>query len=67
MKNDYGEEMLRCPNCKSDRVAVTSEQMFMANTGEYYCESVKIHDANAKADCLDCGWEGVRELIEGDN
>lgn len=54
-----------CPQCRSDKVAVTHEQMFMVNTGEHYCHSVKIHDPNAKCNCLDCRWEGARiDLIE---
>ena len=63
MKNDFGNEMLRCPDCKSDRVVVTAEQMIMANTGKLYCHSVKPHDTDSKAECLDCGWEGVRSQL----
>lgn len=53
--------VLVCPDCDSDRVTVTSEQSFMANTGEYYCETVKPYDEFAKAKCLDCFWEGKRK------
>ena len=49
-----------CPDCGSVNVAVTVEQMFMVNTGEHYCHSVKEHDQQAKADCLDCRWTGKR-------
>ncbi len=52
------EELLRCLQCFSDRVAVTAEQMFMVNTGEHWCHSVKTHDSNAKVTCLDCDWQG---------
>jgi len=63
--NDFGEPMMACPNCASTRVAVTAEQMFMANTGEHYCHSVKAHDSDAKATCLDCRWEGQRQNLKG--
>ena len=53
--------MMRCPECDSDNVALTAEQMFMANTHDHYCHSVKIHDDNAKATCLDCRWIGERK------
>lgn len=51
---------LVCPECGSAEVTVTSEQMFMANTGEYYCESVKTYDDIARARCLNCAWRGQR-------
>lgn len=56
---------LRCPECNSSKVALTSEQMFMANTGEMWCESVKIYDSAAKVTCLDCRWEGTRFQLTG--
>jgi len=34
--------------------------MLMVNTGDHYCHSVKAHDDDAKARCLDCGWAGAR-------
>lgn len=43
------DEKLACPVCDSEDVTVTAEQMFMANTGEHYCHSVKTHDDDAKA------------------
>lgn len=58
---------LTCPECDSKEVAVTAEQMFMANTGDHYCHSVKTHDSDCKATCLDCRWEGERRhLIDQD-
>ena len=54
---------LYCPKCDSEQVTVTAEQMFMANTGEHYCHSVKTHDDKAKAGCLDCGWKGHRGAL----
>lgn len=53
-------ETLSCPECGSTEVAITAEQMFMANTGDHYCHSVKTQDDDAKATCLGCLWEGVR-------
>ena len=56
---------LHCPNCDSENVAVTEETMWMVNTMEIYCHSVKAHDSDAKATCLGCRWEGERRrLIE---
>ena len=55
---------LHCPKCGSDRVAVTAEQMFMVNTGEHYCHSVKSQDSDAKATCLDCRWTGQRQDLK---
>lgn len=57
--------VLTCPECESDKVILKSEQSFMANTGEYYCESVKTSDSNAKATCLDCWWEGRHDQLIG--
>jgi hypothetical protein len=45
---------LICPDCNSSNVTVTEEQMFMVNSLEHYCHSVKAHDSDTKADCLDC-------------
>jgi transcription elongation factor Elf1 len=59
------ETKLTCPDCGSDSVAVTEEQMFMANTGEHYCHSVKAHDNEARARCLSCHWTGHRGALVG--
>lgn len=56
---------LRCPACSSEKVALTSEQMFMANTCEHYCHSVKTQDAESKATCLECGWVGRHDQLDG--
>jgi len=56
---------LTCPECESDEVTLTSEQSFMANTGEHYCESVKTHDFNSKATCLNCWWNGYHHQLIG--
>jgi transcription elongation factor Elf1 len=54
------ETVFTCPECGSERVCVTAEQMFFVNTGEHWCHSVKTQDDEAKATCLDCRWEGHR-------
>ena len=61
--NEFGEPWLTCPSCSSRDVAVTAEQMFMANTGKHWCHSVKSHDSNAKARCLACDWGGERHQL----
>lgn len=58
------ETLLRCPECDSPEVTVTAEQAFMVNTGEHFCHSVKTHDANATAKCLDCDWVGQRSQLK---
>ena len=55
---------LVCPKCESEEVALTAEQMFMANTGDHYCHSVKTQDPDATAICLDCRWTGIRSQLE---
>ena len=62
---DY-EPIVACPKCGSEDVTVTAEQMFMANTGDHYCHSVKTQDDNAKATCLDCRWKGARLNLVSD-
>ena len=61
------EPKLFCPECGSDQVTLTSEQMWMANTMEHYCNSVKAHDGNAKSTCLasDCDWSGLHQELKG--
>lgn len=61
----YIEKTYVCPECGSEEVTATAEQMFMVNTGDHYCHSVKSHDYDAKAKCLSCDWKGQRgELVE---
>ena len=57
------ESFLVCPNCDSQNVTVTAEQMFMVNTGDHYCHSVKTQDSDAQACCLDCDWLGIRKQL----
>lgn len=63
-KTQPTEPLLCCPQCGSTEVTVTAEQMFMANTGEHYCHSVKTQDSDAKAACLHCRWEGRRDQLK---
>jgi len=41
--------------------------MFMVNTGEHYCHSMKTQDADSPATCLSCPWMGVRNQLEEKN
>lgn len=52
-----------CPQCGSDQVTTESHQMFMVNSGEHYCHSMKTGDSDSPADCLRCGWEGQRHQL----
>ena len=54
------DTIFTCPDCGSERVTVTAEQMFFVNGGEHYCHSVKTQDDDAKSRCLACLWEGRR-------
>ena len=66
MKKMHTENaVLVCPECGSTEVAVTAEQMFMVNSGEHYCHSVKTQDDDAKAECLNagCSWAGCRSQL----
>lgn len=58
------EDQLACPRCHSTRVTLTEEQMFMANTLEHYCHSVKVQDEDSRSSCLDCNWTGFRWMLE---
>ena len=61
------DEKLKCPKCGSLQVVSTAEQMFYVNTGEHYCHSIKDHDDDAKAKCLDCQWTGRRDQLAAHN
>lgn len=61
------DDLLKCPECGSDKVTVSHLQRFMANTREHYCHSVKTHDANSEATCLDCQWIGRRDQLVPDD
>lgn len=64
-KQDKEAPKLFCPECGSDKVTLTAEQMWMANTMEHYCHSVKPHDGDAKSSCLDCDWRGQHQHLKG--
>lgn len=64
-KQDEEAPKLFCPECGSDKVTLTAEQMWMANTMEHYCHSVKPHDGDAKSSCLDCDWRGQHQDLKG--
>jgi Tfp pilus assembly protein PilV len=58
------EALKLCPECDGHHVAVAAEEMFMVNTGEHYCHSVKTQDADAKATCLECWWVGRNDELK---
>jgi len=56
-----------CPDCGSSEVTTEHHQMFMVNSGDHYCHSMKTHDSDSPAKCLDCEWRGQRsDLIVKD-
>ena len=43
------------------------KKMIYVNSDDHYCHSMKAHDSDSPATCLDefCGWRGIRaNLIE---
>lgn len=57
--------MKECPNCGSTDVLVHEIDSYFVNTGEFFCHSVKAHDADASCSCTNCDWEGKqRDLKE---
>lgn len=54
------EKILVCPECKSERVCTEYHQKIFVNTWEHYCHSMKAHDDDSPATCLDCDWKGIR-------
>ncbi len=58
------QTVFACPSCGSENVAVTEETMFLVNTMEHWCHSVKAHDDDAKATCLHCQWTGKRHQFK---
>jgi hypothetical protein len=63
MTND-DDEILTCPECGSHEITVETRTLFMVNTGEHFCHSVKTQDANARCNCLFCDWEGQRHNLK---
>ena len=56
---------LVCPECGSEEVTVSHVQTFMVNSGDHYCHSVKCHDPESEARCLECRWSGCRHMLTG--
>ena len=61
------KDELRCPQCHSLEVTVSHVELFMANTDEHYCHSIKTHDPYSPASCLSCNWQGERDQLIRDN
>jgi len=57
---------LECPKCGSEEVTTEHHQMFMVNTDESYCHSMKTYDSDSTATCLDCNWTGERKDLVGE-
>jgi hypothetical protein len=53
-----------CPECGSDQVTTEHHESFMVNTGEHYCHSMKTHDIDSPATCLDCRWTGLNKDLK---
>ena len=57
------EPTYTCPECGSDRVATEHHQMFMVNSGDHYCHSMKTQDGDSPATCLACRWTVERHQL----
>ena len=55
---------LHCPECGSEEVTTAHVQTFKVNTGEHYCHSVKTHDSDSPAYCIECQWRGERHQLK---
>ena len=59
---------LTCPECSSVEILAYEEtawKLLVNGDFEHYCQSVKLHDAEAESCCLDCDWTGSRSnLVE---
>lgn len=64
-KKKQAEPLLTCPKCGSDQVTTEHHQMFMVNTSEPYCHSMKTQDDESPATCLTCRWKGLRKDLKG--
>ena len=59
------EEILACPACgETEQLTTTFSQMWLVNSGDHYCTSMKTHDADSPAACLECGWKGERKDLK---
>jgi hypothetical protein len=58
------EPTYHCPECDSKQVTTEHHQMFMVNTSEHYCHSMKTQDSDSPATCLDCRWTGQRHQLK---
>ncbi len=57
---------LTCPECSSVEILVYEEtawKLLVNGDFEHYCQSVKLHDAEAESRCLDCNWTGSRSNL----
>lgn len=54
------DELLLCPECGSSKILGYEETAWWINTVEHWCQTIKMHDEDAKASCSECGWVGVR-------
>lgn len=62
-KEKEERQIFVCPDCESSEVTTEHHQMFMVNTGEHYCHSMKTQDYDSPATCLTCGWNGERHQL----
>lgn len=71
MKTKQTKQYYHCPECDGTEILVYEETCYLLlanNDFEYYCNSTKLQDSDAKACCNHCDWVGLRqELISKEN
>ncbi len=60
-KKQKEEILLKCPECEGTEILVYEEQCWLINKFEFYCQTVKMGDGDAKASCNSCGWRGQNQ------
>lgn len=61
---------LTCPECGSNNIHVyeqTAYKLLANDDYEYYCQTSKLHDKDARVECQEhlCEWTGIRgELVK---
>lgn len=51
---------LTCPHCSSRLILVTESTQYWLDTGDLYCQTMKMEDADAPCHCPRCEWRGCR-------
>lgn len=56
---------VHCPECMSNEILVYEETAWKLNEMEYWGQTKKLYDADAKVRCQSCQWIGEQQQLEG--